>query len=142
MSENKKAVVKKETKKQSRLLTVFTKEYKHEGLILLILAIIAIVLGVIFLRGEFGLTLENVYLIGDYPKVFSWILIVLGAFSLLLAVWPYYKPSIEEVKRVSWPSRGQLLKSTITVLIFSLIMALFFLVVDLGLNVIENWLGR
>lgn len=132
----------KETKKQSRLISVFTKEYKHEGLILLFLAIVAIVLGVIFLRGEFGLSLENVYLIGDYPKVFSWILIGLGVFSLILAIWPFYKPSIEEVKRVSWPSRGQLLKSTITVLIFSVVMALFFFVVDLGLNVIEDWLGR
>lgn len=137
MSENQ-----KEVKKQSRLITVFTKEYKHEGLILLFLAIVAIVLGVIFLRGDFGLTLENVYLIGDYPKVFSWILIALGAFSLILAVWPFYKPSIEEIKRVSWPSKGTLLKSSVTVLIFSIILALFFFVADLGLNVVEDWLGR
>ena len=90
---------KKEVKKPSRLVTVFTKEYKHEGLILLVLAIIAIVLGVIFLKGDFGLTLEGVYLIGDYPKVFSWILIALGVFSLILAIWPFYKPSIDEVKK-------------------------------------------
>lgn len=133
---------KKEVKKQSRLAAVFTKEYKHEGLILLFLAIVAIVLGVIFLRGDFGLTLEGVYLIGDYPKVFSWILIGLGAFSLVLAVWPFYKPSIEEVKRVNWPTRGKLLKNTFTVLMFSIIMALFFLVADLGLNVIEDWLNK
>ncbi|MFA5543923.1 MAG: preprotein translocase subunit SecE [Bacilli bacterium] len=139
MSELKKDKV---VKKQSRLASVFTKEYKHEWLILLILSLIAIVLGVIFLNNEFGLTLEDIYLIGDYPKVFAWILIVLGVLSLLLSVWPYYKPSIDELKRVTWPKRGDLLRKTAVVLLFSVIMALFFAVADLGLNVIENWLGR
>ncbi len=139
MSELKKDKVEK---KQSRLASVFTKEYKHEWLILLILSLIAIVLGVIFLNNEFGLTLEEIYLIGDYPDVFAWILIVLGVLSLLLSIWPYYKPSIDELKRVSWTKRGELLKNTAIVLLFSVAMALFFAVADLGLNVIETWLGK
>lgn len=139
MSELKKDKVEK---KQSRLASVFTKEYKHEWLILLILSLIAIVLGVIFLNNEFGLTLEEIYLIGDYPDVFAWILIVLGVLSLLLSIWPYYKPSIDELKRVSWAKRGELLKNTAIVLLFSVAMALFFAVADLGLNVIETWLGK
>lgn len=139
MSEFKKDKVEK---KQSRLASVFTKEYKHEWLILLILSLIAIVLGVIFLNNEFGLSLESIYLIGDYPKVFAWILIVLGVLSLLLSIWPYYKPSIDELKRVTWPKRGELLRNSITVLLFSLIMSSFFALADLGLNVIEKWLGK
>lgn len=139
MSELKKDKVEK---KQSRLASVFTKEYKHEWLILLILSLIAIVLGVIFLNNEFGLTLEEIYLIGDYPDVFAWILIVLGVLSLLLSIWPYYKPSIDELKRVSWTKRGDLIRNTAIVLLFSVAMALFFAVADLGLNVIETWLGK
>src|SRR5690606_1784971 len=101
-----------------------------------------IVLGVIFLNNEFGLTLEEIYLIGDYPDVFAWILIVLGVLSLLLSIWPYYKPSIDELKRVSWTKRGDLIRNTAIVLLFSVAMALFFAVADLGLNVIETWLGK
>lgn len=133
--------VEKVQKKQSRLVSVFTKEYKHEGLVLLILAIIAIVLGVILLTEEFGLTLRDVYLIGDYPAVFSWILIGLGAASLILAIWPFYKPSIEEMKRVSWPTKGLMLRDSTTALLFSVIMALFFLLVDSLLFQFTDWLN-
>ncbi|MDD4000327.1 MAG: hypothetical protein PHX62_05485, partial [Bacilli bacterium] len=87
-------------KNKSGALAIFTKEYKYEGLILLFLSVIAIVLGAMVLIGEStsgtgGLTInESVFLIGDYPKAFAWILIILGVMSMLLAIWPYYKPSI------------------------------------------------
>ncbi len=134
-------VIKKE-KKKSSIASVFVKEYKYEWVVLLVLSLIAIILGVVFLNNEFGWTLENVYLIGDYPKLFSWILIGLGVLSLILSVAPIYKPSIVEIKRVSWPKRGEMVKSSIVVLIFSLAMALFFFIVDMGLNVIEEWLNK
>ena len=126
----------KETRKTTGALAVFTKEYKYEGLILLFLSIIAIVLGAMVLigestSGESGLTINrNVFLIGDYPKAFAWILIILGVMSLILAAWPYIKPSISELKRVSWASRGTLIQNTATVFAFVLIMALFFLLSD------------
>lgn len=137
MSEVKKVV---KEKKQSRLASVFTKEYKHEGLVLLFLAIVAIVLGVLTITSE--LSFEGVYLIGDYPKVFGWVLVLLGAFSFVLAVWPFYKPSIDEVKRVSFPSKGSVLRDSVTVFMFSLIMALFFALADSGLKVITDWLSK
>ncbi|HEY8395198.1 MAG TPA: preprotein translocase subunit SecE [Bacilli bacterium] len=123
-------------KKTTGALAVFTKEYKYEGLILLFLSIIAIVLGAMVLIGEStsgasGLTInKNVFLIGDYPKAFAWILIILGVMSLILAVWPYFKPSLSEVKRVSWPSKGTMIHDTATVFAFVLILALFFLLSD------------
>ncbi|MDD3382544.1 MAG: preprotein translocase subunit SecE [Bacilli bacterium] len=142
------AVEKKENK-ENKILTILTKEYKYEGLILLVLSLIAIVLGVLIIVGEntgtSGLVIkDDVFLIGDYPKVFAWILIILGAVSLLLAVWPFYKPSIGEIRKISWPSKGVLLKNSVTVLLFSLAMSLFFLLVDLGLTqVVEffKWLA-
>ena len=50
--------------------------------------------------------------------------------SLILSIWPYFKPSIGEVKRVSWPTRGTVFQNTATVFAFVLIMALFFLLSD------------
>lgn len=54
----------------------------------------------------------------------------LGAVSLILAAWPFYKPSISEVKRVSWPSRGSLLKNAAVVFAFILILSVFFIFSD------------
>lgn len=130
-----------EEKKPNRLITVFTKEYKHESLILLFLALVSIILGSLFLSGD--LSADGVFLIGDYPKVFAWILISLGALSVLLAIWPYYKPSFDEVKRVSWPTKGVIIANSVTVLVFSLVMALFFALADnlvtLLLGLFQSW---
>ena len=139
-----------EKKKENRILSIFTKEYKYEGLILLFLAIISIVLGVLVLQGitsegSEGLVInENVFLIGDYPQAFAWVLIVLGAVSFILAVWPFYKPSISEAKRITWPTRGDLLKNTAIVFAFILIMSLFFIFSDWVFGYVVKlfiWLG-
>ena len=134
MAELEKTAKKENT--ETKVLSIFVKEYKYEGLVLLVLALIAIVLGVMVLIGEStdgtsGLTINpNVFLIGSYPVAFAWILVILGAFSLLIAVWPFYKPSVYEVKRVSWTSRGDLLRNTGVVFAFILIMAIFFVLAD------------
>lgn len=130
------AELQKTEQKENKVLSIFVKEYKYEGLVLLALALIAIVLGVMVLIGEStsgssGLVInDNVFLIGTYPVAFAWILVILGAFSLLIAVWPFYKPSIYEVKRVDWTNRGELLRNTGVVFAFILIMAIFFVIAD------------
>ncbi|HHX79785.1 MAG TPA: preprotein translocase subunit SecE [Acholeplasmataceae bacterium] len=135
----------KDNKKTTGALAIFTKEYKYEGLILLLLSIVAIVLGAMVLIGEStsgssGLTInKNVFLIGDYPKAFAWILVILGVMSLILAIWPFYKPSISELKRVSWASRGTLIQNTATVFAFVLIIALFFLLSDFLLGYVLDF---
>ena len=126
--------------KKNRLAEVFTKDYKYEGLVLLILSIIAIILGVYFLvecytldgdsyRKPFG----DTFLLGQYDREFSWLLTGLGVISLLLSIWPYYKPSVYEIKRVSWPSKKTMLENVITTLVFIVIFVLFFALVDAGL---------
>lgn len=128
--------------KKNRLAEVFTKDYKYEGLILLVLSIIAIVLGVYFLvSGEDFGGETGAFLLGRYPKVFSWLLTILGVVSLLLSVWPYYKPSVYEVKRVSWPGKKEMLENTISSFIFVVIFVIFFLFVDLGLKELVNWIS-
>ena len=126
----------KKEKNNNGILSIFTKEYKYEGIILLALSLIALVLGTMVLIGETsqgssGLVInKDIFLIGDYPKAFAWILIILGAVSLVLAAWPFYKPSISEIKRVSWPNRGTLLKNTATVFAFILVLSIFFIFSD------------
>ena len=50
--------------------------------------------------------------------------------SLILAVWPFLKPSVSELKRVSWAKKGDLLQNTAIVFAFVVIMAGFFLLSD------------
>lgn len=133
--------VEKQEKKQSRLMAVFSKEYKHEGLVLLLLALIAIVLAVMLLMGILIIP-SNVFLLGDYPKQFAWLLLILGVISLFLAVWPFYKPSIEEVRRVSWPTKGTMISNSLTVFIFTLILATFFALIDSGFSAFVAWLEK
>ncbi len=121
--------------KKNRLAEIFTKDYKYEGLVLLILSIIAIIVGV--------------FLLNNYPDqligwisgtVFGWVLIGLGGVSLLLSIWPYYKPSVYEVKRVNWPNKKTMLENCISTFIFTIIFILFFTFVDLGLKALIDWI--
>ena len=59
------------------------------------------------------------------------ILIVLGAFSLVLSIWPYYKPSIYEVRRVTWPTKKIMITNCLDVLVYSVSFAVFFFLVDI-----------
>ena len=143
MSKKEKPVVQNnETKakpKKNRLAEVFMKDYRFEGLILLILAIVAIVLGVLILVGT--LTIDaNIPVLGDYPKVFAWILVGLGVVSLGLAVWPFYKPSVDEVKRVTWPTAKQFLYDSMVVLLFIAVLALFYTAIDTGFSALVSWI--
>jgi len=140
----------KDKKEKKNFLALAAKEYKYEGLILLILALIGLVLGVEILigatsNGESGLVVdENFFIIGEYPKAFAWVLIVLGSVSIVLAIWPYFKPSIGELKRVTWPTKKVMLENTLITFAFILIIALLFVGYDAILNkVVElfQWLA-
>ena len=129
-----------EKKEKKNFLSLVLREYKFEGLILLVLSLISIILGVMILigvktSGSDGLIVNQDYwFIGEYPKAFAWILIILGAVSFVLAVWPYVKPSIGEVKRVSWPTKKVMLENTAITFAFILIIAGLFLGYDAILN--------
>ena len=136
--------------RKKSVLSLLSKEYKYEGLLLLVLSVITILLGVMILigvstEGAEGLVVnENFYFIGEYPSAFAWILIVLGVVAFLLAIWPYYKPSIKEMKKITWPSKKTMIENTVATLVYVLIVALLFVGYDVVLNkVVElfQWLA-
>lgn len=119
--------------KKNRLAEIFTKDYKYEGIVLLVLSIIAIVVGILILPNPGTI-------MGISVKIMGWILIGLGGVSLLLSIWPYYKPSVYEVKRVDWPTKKSILEDVISVFIFTIVFVLFFTFVDLGLTALIDWI--
>lgn len=46
----------------------------------------------------------------------------------------FFSDIIREMRKVSWPKRGELIRSTITVLTTVAFFALFFTVLDLGIS--------
>lgn len=127
MSEQKAVKAKKGT------MSFLSKEYKYENLILAFLAIFAIVLGALIISGSLVID-SNFFLIGSYPKVFAWVLVGLGVISLLLVIWPFYKPSIDEAKHIKGLKRSEFLINIVRVLIFIVVLALFFFLCDLALD--------
>jgi preprotein translocase SecE subunit len=73
----------------------------------------------------------KVFLIGSYPKVFAWLLVALGTISLLLVVWPFYKPSLLEFKRISFLKKKEFFQNVLQVFIFVVILSAVFLLYDL-----------
>ena len=134
-------------KEKKSLMSLLGKEYKYEGLLLLVLGIITTVLGVLIhlgvtTKGSEGLVInENFYFIGEYPKLFAWVLIILGAAAIILAIYPYYKPSIKEMKRITWPSKKEMVKYTITTVCFVVLFALFFFGIESLFAFIKGLIG-
>ncbi len=120
--------------KKNRLVEIFTKDYKYEGIVLLVLSIVAIIVGVSIL------SITQPVFFNITGTTLGWLLIVLGAISLLLSIWPYYKPSVYEVKRVSWPNKKTMLENVLSVFIFTIIFVLFFFGIDLGLKELIEWI--
>ena len=113
--------VQKEEKK-NRVLQAIYHEWKYENLILVVLALFALELGVLLLTGDLTIS-ANAFLIGEYWKVFAWILVGFGVIALLLAVASFYRPSLAEIKHVTGLKRKEFLVNVITVFVFILVIA-------------------
>ena len=130
--------------KKNRAMDVLLKEHKWENLILAILSIFAIELGVLILSGTYLVIPENAFLIGDYPTVFSWILVGLGAVSLILSVSSFYVPSLAEIKHLTPERKNAFFWNVVKVFAFSVIVVAFLFVCDWAINLVielfSSWL--
>lgn len=126
-----------EKEKKNRVAQAIKSEWKYENLVLVILALFAIELGVLLLVGDLTIS-SNAFLIGEYWKVFAWILVVLGGVSMILAVSSFYRPSFAEIKHISGLKKKEFIENIITTLIFSAILAVLFICFD---TVIEWFIG-
>lgn len=124
--------------KKNRVMDILFTEHKWENLILAILAIFAIELGVLLLTKNYLTIPADAFLIGKYWKVFAWILIVLGAVSLILSVSSFYVPSFAEIKNITGLKKKEFFSNVVKVFVFSLVLALFFLLCDLVIESITK----
>ena len=121
-----------QAEKKNRVVEYLLSEHKIENYLLLFLGIFAIELGVILLQGELLSIPEEAWLIGGKTNttIFSWVLVGLGAISILLVAAAFYRPSIAEIKHISGLKANEFLWNVIKVLGFTIVLALFFIGCD------------
>lgn len=139
--------LKEKKENKSRALEFLVKEHKYENLILALLAIVAIELGVLLLTDVLEIP-DGAFLIGynDTTKIiFAWLLVALGAISLVLSVISFYIPSFAELKHIKGLKGLEYVSNIITVVVFVILLSLFFIgcdaLIEKGIELITNWLG-
>lgn len=104
-------------------------EHQWENWLFLFISIITLVLGCLMLNGSLVVR-DDFPLIGDYPKVFAWILVAIAALGLLYALYPFLKPAFPEIKKISWLTWPKFLGNAIRTFLFIIIFTLLFLLYD------------
>ena len=116
-----------EEKKPNKVLEILRKEYPFEKILLGVLGVIVLVLGVYILEGlRLTIRYTDLWIFDSPAKItaFSIFVIVIGAVSLIIAIWPFFVPSIAEMKKVSWPGREMIVNHSARVFGFILLLAL------------------
>ena len=103
--------------KRNKLLEVLSQDYKAENILLALIAIIAMAFSVMILSGELTIR-DNYPLLGAYPKVFAIILLVISVLGLLVVLWPFYEPSLGEIRKITWAKPRELYQDLFRVVVF------------------------
>ena len=113
------AVKEKKQDKPSRIWQYLKETHKWENYVFLFFSIVVLALGLLILTGALNVK-EDAWLIGDYPKVFAWVLVGLSGLFTLYGLYPFFKPALPEIKKVSWLTFGKFAANAVRVLLFLL----------------------
>ena len=129
----KKQIEKKQAKQEAlginRIGEYLKEEHKWENYLFVLVSLVTLLLGALMLSGTLVVK-DNFPILGDYPKVFAWVLVIIAAVGLLYAVYPFYKPAFPELKKITWLKPKKFLADTIRVFLFIIIFTLLFLLYD------------
>ena len=117
--------------KRNKLLEVLSQDYKAENIFLALIAVIAMAFSVMILSKKLNIK-DSYPLIGAYPTVFAIILLCISILGLLVVLWPFFEPSIGEIRKITWARPKELYEDLFRVLVFMI----FFIFVLLFFDVI------
>ena len=119
----------KEVERKSRILEYLASEHVWENYLLLVLSLFALILGVLILNNT--LTVNDSFpLIGDFPTLFAWFLVGAASLALILSLYPFFKPTWPEFKKITWPNKRLFGGNSIRVYMFLIMLTLLFLLYD------------
>lgn len=123
------AIKEKKIETGNRLLTYLKEEHKWENYLFVAVSLITLVLGILILTNV--LTVKDSFpVIGSFSKGFAWILVVISGIGLLYALYPFFRPSWPELKKVTWLKPLEFLGNVLRVFIFIIFLALLFVLYD------------
>jgi preprotein translocase subunit SecE len=131
--------------KENKVLAILRKEYPFEKILLGVLGALVIVLGVYLIEGEvLEIRLTSWWIFNTEIKrlIFAIFVIVVGAISFVMAIWPFFTPSFSEMRKVSWPNRSTILNHSARVFGFIIILSLFFVLADLAFIPLFQWIAE
>ena len=126
---------------KSKVVEILTTEYKWETYLLGFLSVVAITLGLLIFSNVLTVS-ETTPLIGNYPKLFAWIITIVGAIGLILFAIPLFKPAVPELKKLSWPTWRVFVANSTRVFIFIIILASVFLLYEAFISAFLGFVER
>ena len=128
-----KQIEKKQQKEASlgvyRIGEYLKEEHQWENWLFLGISIVTLLLGCLMLNGALQVR-SDFPVIGEYPTVFAWILVVLASLGLLYALYPFLKPAFPELKKITWLTWPKFLGNAIRTFVFIIILTLLFMLYD------------
>ena len=109
---------KMKAEKKNRVVEYLLSEHKLENYLLLFLGLFAIELGVILLQGKLLTIPEEAWLIGG------------KTISIVLVASSFYRPSFTEIRHITGLKWKEFLWNVVKVVLFSVVLALFFIGCD------------
>ena len=143
----------KKIQSESKIMEILKKEYTFENWLLAILSPILILYGVYIVMGKFG-NVNLAAILGNSDVAFidffflttlrrvltGSFLILIGVLVLVYLLIPYVRPSVIELKKVTWPTTKTLASNTGRVFMFLIFLALIFTVLGFAFQPLFNWL--
>ena len=123
--------------KRNKLLEVLSQDYKIENILLALIAIVAMAFSVMILSDKLNIK-DNYPLIGAYPKVFAVILLCVAILGLLVVLWPFFEPSIGEVRKITWARPKELYEDLFRVIVFMIFFIFVLLFFDIICRALYN----
>ncbi|MCK5388630.1 MAG: preprotein translocase subunit SecE [Candidatus Izimaplasma sp.] len=130
--------------KKNKVLEILKKEYPFEKILLGLLGAIVLILGIYLVEGTvLEIRFTDWWIFNSDLKImiFSIFVIFIGTASFILSVWPFFVPSIGEMKKVSWPNKITISNHSARVFGFIFLIGMFFVAIDLGLRPLFDWLN-
>jgi preprotein translocase SecE subunit len=145
--------VRTQEEKHSRVMEILKKEYAFENWLLAILSPVLILYGVYIILGSFGDT-DLTSILGssgygfidfffetDLKRILTGVfLILVGTLVIVFLAIPVIRPSISEMKKVSWATGKELGIDTLRVFGFLLFLMLMFTLYGYALDPLFSWL--
>ena len=132
----------KQEQKGNRVLEILTTEYPIDRVLVVIMGLLVTVVGYYLVSGDSFLQITNTdawytkWIFGTDTGIiiFSWFILLMGVGALVLGLYPYFKPSVKEMKRVTWPNGNVIKNHSLRVFGFILFLMLVFILYETGLN--------